>query len=148
MPSTVRCSLERLVSAVRRREMGTDRCWIDAYGSKDGGASWFTLGRVGETGGRNGNPPALVRLVDGRLCCVYGRRDRRQMVARISVDEGRTWGAERVLRDDYVPVNDDADLGYPRLAQRTNGWLVAVYYWATHEAPQQHIAATTWDPDG
>jgi hypothetical protein len=147
MPSTVRCSAGRLVSALRRREMGTERCWIDAYGSEDDGASWSFLSRVGETGGHNGNPPALVRLGDGRLCCAYGRRDRRQIVARISVDEGRTWGAERVLRDDYLPVDGDADLGYPRMAQRADGSLVTLYYWATERAPDQHIAATIWHPD-
>jgi hypothetical protein len=145
MPSTVRCSVGRLVTAVRRREMGTERCWIDAYGSDDAGQSWSFLSQVGETGGHNGNPPALVRLGDGRLCCAYGRRDRRQMVARVSRDEGRSWGEERVLRDDYMPVQDDADLGYPRIAQRADGRLIAVYYWATRERPQQHIAATIWD---
>jgi hypothetical protein len=148
MPSTARCSAKRLVSAVRRREMGTDRCWIDAYGSVDSGASWAFLCRVGETGGQNGNPPALVRLRDGRLCCAYGRRDRRQIVARCSQDEGRSWGEERVLRADYMPVNDDADLGYPRMAQRADGRMVAVYYWATRKVPEQHIAATIWDVDG
>jgi hypothetical protein len=147
MPSTVRCAPGHLISALRRRQMGTHRCWIDAYDSGDGGASWSFLSRVGETGGHNGNPPALVRLQDGRLVCVYGRRDRRLMVARASQDEGRSWGQERVLRDDYAPVEDDADLGYPRLAERADGRLVAVYYWATHETPQQHIAATIWDPN-
>ena len=148
MPSTVRVPPGCLVTAARRREMGTERCWIDAYGSEDGGQSWSFLSRVGETGGHNGNPPALVRLRDGRLCCAYGRRDRRQIVARASGDEGRSWGVERVLRDDYMPVNDDADLGYPRIAQRSDGRLVVLYYWATREVPQQHIAATIWDVGG
>jgi hypothetical protein len=147
MPSTVRCAPGRLVSALRRRQMGTDLCWIDAYGSEDGGASWSLLDRVGETGGHNGNPPALARLRDGRLCCVYGRRDLRQLVARISTDEGRSWGRERVLRQDYHPVNNDADLGYPRVAQRADGRLVTVYYWATVDVPTQHIATTIWDVD-
>jgi hypothetical protein len=147
MPSTVRCAPGRLVSAVRRREMGTERCWIDVYGSDDAGAKWSFLSKMGETGGQNGNPPALIRLYDGRLCCAYGRRDRRQMVARLSADEGRSWGEERVLRDDYQPVNDDADLGYPRMAQRADGRVVTIYYWATRDLPEQHIAATIWDPD-
>jgi hypothetical protein len=145
MPSTVPCAPGRLVSAVRRRDMGTDRCWIDAYGSDDAGASWSFLSKVGQTGGQNGNPPALIRLNDGRLCCAYGRRDRRQMVARLSTDKGRSWGEERVLRDDYQLVNDDADLGYPRMAQRADGRIVTIYYWATEDAPQQHIEATIWN---
>lgn len=147
MPSTVRVSPGRLVAALRRRDMAGDRaCWIDAYMSDDDGASWAFLSRIGETGMANGNPPALARLKDGRLCCVYGQRDRRQMIARFSEDEGTSWGEERVLRDDYASVQADQDLGYPRLLQRTDGRLVAMYYWATEARPHQHIAATIWDP--
>ena len=61
--------------------MRGDQGWIDAYRSTDDGASWSFLSRVGETGGWNGNPPALARLRDGRLCCAYGNRSRRQMLA-------------------------------------------------------------------
>jgi hypothetical protein len=147
MPSTVRCSANTLVSAVRRRQMGTDRCWIDAYVSTDDGASWSCLGKVGDTGAENGNPPALASLRDGRLCCVYGNRTRRQMLARISADEGRTWGDELVVRAGFESLDEDADFGYPRLAQRADGQLVAAYYWATREHPQQHIAVTVWHPD-
>ncbi|MBN1584158.1 MAG: exo-alpha-sialidase [Anaerolineae bacterium] len=147
MPSTVRCSADRLVSVLRRRDMDSEgACWIDAYASGDDGASWAFLSRIGESGAHNGNPPALARLKDGRLCCVYGQRDRRQMIARISRDEGATWGEAVVLRDDYASVQADQDLGYPRLVQRADGCLVAIYYWATRELPQQHIAATIWDP--
>ena len=148
MPSTVRCAARALVSAVRRRDMRTDRGWIDAYGSTDDGQSWSFLSRVGETGGWNGNPPALARLHDGRLCCVYGNRTRRHMIARFSADEGRSWGEEGVLRADFCPVDGEPDLGYPRLAQRADGCLVAIYYWATRDHPQQHIAATLWHPRG
>ena len=146
MPSTVRCPPNKLVSAVRRREMGTDRCWVDAYVSADGGSSWSFLSKVGDTGGENGNPPALARLRDGRLCCAYGNRTRRQMLARLSADEGRAWGDEIVLRDGFASLDEDADFGYPRLAQRADGSLLAAYYWATREHPQQHIAVTLWDP--
>lgn len=148
MPSTVRCAPQELVSAVRRRDMRAREGWIDAYGSTDNGSSWSFLNRVGDAGGWNGNPPALARLHDGRLCCVYGNRTRRQMVARFSRDTGRTWGAARVLRDDFFSVDGEPDLGYPRLVQRADGWLIAVYYWAAQEHPQQHIAATMWLPDG
>jgi hypothetical protein len=40
MSSTVRCSDSKLVSSVRRREKGTNRCWIDAYVSEDNGNTW------------------------------------------------------------------------------------------------------------
>jgi hypothetical protein len=126
--------------------MGGDECWIDAYASNDEGREWAFLSRVGETGAHNGNPPALTRLADGRLCCVYGQRDRRQMIARYSRDEGASWSEELVLRDDYASLQDDQDLGYGRLFQRSDGCLVATYYWATKDRPHQHIAATIWAP--
>lgn len=150
MPSTVICTSGELVSVVRRREPDTDdRCWIDAYSSVDGGRSWTFSGKVADTGGWNGNPPALARLDDGRLCCVFGQRDTCRMVARYSDDAGRTWGGDIVLRDDFQRDEyGDPDLGYPRLIRRADGLLIAVYYWATRGAPHQHIAATVWAPDG
>jgi hypothetical protein len=146
MPSTVRLPSHRLVSAMRRRQMGTDEGWIDAYGSHDQGQNWQFLSRVGETGKDNGNPPALALLGDGRLCCVYGQRTTRQLLARFSADRGLTWSEPQVLRDDYHSLEDDADLGYPRLCQRSDGALVAIYYWACQAHPYQHIAATRWKP--
>jgi hypothetical protein len=147
MPSVARCSDTTLVAAVRRRAVPADDCWIDAYISEDQARSWSFAGRLGDTGPWNGNPPALVRLNDGRLCCVFGDRARRCMVARFSADMGRTWEVETILRDDFQPDRfDDPDLGYPQFFQRSDGRLLAIYYWATEELPHQHIAATLWDP--
>ena len=145
MPSTVRISSTKLVSALRRKYPDQ---WVDVFVSNDNARSWQFLSKVADTGGWNGNPPALVRLKDGRLCCVFGNRSKRQIIARLSEDQGKTWGAEIVLRDDFqVDKFNDPDLGYPRLVQRPDGKLVAMYYWATPQHPHQHIAATIWDPD-
>jgi hypothetical protein len=38
------------------------------------------------------------------------------------------------------------DLGYCRLVQNANGEIVAIYYWASPENTQQHIAASIWLP--
>ena len=122
--------------------MNADACWIDAYVSQDQGQHWAFLSRVGETGIENGNPPALARLKDGRLCCVYGCRTRRKIFARFSGNEASHWDAEIPLRDDFSALDEDADFGYPRLVQRRDGKLVAMYYWATRRIPQQHIAVT------
>jgi hypothetical protein len=146
MPSSVRLSPTHLVSAIRRRQMGTEQCWLDAYVSQDQGQCWRFLSRIGDTGGDNGNPPALVALQDGRLCCVYGQRSARQLLARFSHDAGATWSEPQVLRADYHSWEEDADLGYPRLCQRQDGMLVAIYYWASPAHPCQHIAATLWMP--
>ena len=100
-----------------------------------------------QTGTANGNPPALVRLEDGRLCCAFGERNQRRRIARFSEDEASTWGDDQVLRDDFMADrHDDPDLGYPRLTQRADGQLLAVYYRATWEWPQQHIAAPILSP--
>lgn len=148
MPATVRVSDTELVTAIRRRTMDPGAGWVDAYVSEDAGASWSFLSRVGETGGSNGNPPALARLADGRLFCAYGNRDRREIVGRFSHDDGATWEPELVLRDDYHADSFDEanDLGYPRVTQNADGKLVATYYWTTAERPHTHIAATIWDP--
>jgi hypothetical protein len=147
MPATVRYPRGGLVTAIRRRDPERQICWIDAFRSEDRGLSWAPAGRVAETGPANGNPPALVVLEDGRLCCVYGERGSRRLMARYSKDGGQRWEGDQVLRADFHPDrHDDPDLGYPRLAQRADGQLLAVYYWATPKLPHQHIAATIWTP--
>jgi hypothetical protein len=147
MPSTVRIGAAGLVTCVRRKDRNS--YWIEAYRSKDNGASWSSLGQVDGTGDNNGNPAALLRLPNGYLVCVYGVRQRRgtsRISAKVSADDGRTWSAESRLRDDFVGPDafGDTDLGYPRAFVRPDGNVVAVYYWATAERPEQHIAATVF----
>lgn len=145
MPATV--GGDRLFAAVRVRKADADANRIDGYASTDGGATWARTGTVGETGAANGNPPALIRLRDGRLVCAYGDRTRHKLFARLSGDNGKTWGAEVVLRADPEPdALGDVDLGYPRLFERPDGAVVCVYYWASKDRPTHHIAATTWPP--
>ena len=150
MPSTVRGSKGQLISAMRRRhdihkeDKTIPECWIDVYQSQDAGRSWQFLSKAADTGDWNGNPPSLVRLQNGRLCLAYGyRKPPFGIRARLSDDEGLTWGEEINLRDD----GRTWDLGYPRMVQRADGKLVTIYYFTTRENPQQHIAATIWDPD-
>jgi hypothetical protein len=147
MPAPVRLSQSQLVVALRRKSATEN--WIDGFASTDDGATWSFLSRIGKTedGNRhNGNPPALIRLADGRLCCAFGNRSRRQIVVTLSEDGGATWGPQRVLRDDFRSANGGPDLGYCRLFQRTDGQLITVYFWCTPERPQTHIAATIWEP--
>jgi hypothetical protein len=146
MPAPVRLDGGRLAAALRRKSATEN--WIDLYRSKDHGASWSWLSKVGNTeaGNRfNGNPPALVRLRDGRLCCAYGNRSDRQIAARVSEDGGETWGPVQVLREDFQSVNGWPDLGYCRLFQRSDGRLTVVYFWCSPERPQTHIEATVFD---
>ncbi|MBA4062163.1 MAG: hypothetical protein C0501_00330 [Isosphaera sp.] len=147
MPSTVARKDGTLVTAVRVRQAGGEDCWVDAYTSADKGKTWSRLGKVGDTGRHNGNPPALAELADGRLCCAYGDRSRQKLFARVSADGGRTWRAEVVLRDEYQPDPlGDVDFGYPRMFRRPDGDLTVVYYWADADRPTGYIAATSWTP--
>lgn len=147
MPSTVQLSDTKFLLTFRK--INTDKSkmesTIDAYASEDRCRSWSYRSTVKEIR-TNSNPPALVRLDDGRLCCIYGDRDTGKMCGKYSADEGATWGEEFVIRESYQSVDEWADMGYPRLIQRTDGKLVAMYYWASPELPQQYIAASIWTP--
>jgi hypothetical protein len=141
MPSPVRISHNKIVVALRRKN-NEEVCWVDCYSSENNGQSWEFLSKVGDTRGSNGNPPAMIRMADGRLCCVFGNRDRRVMLAMYSEDEGKTWGMEQVLREGLKSINGCADLGYPRLFQRLDGKMVVVYFWCSPEKPETHLEAT------
>jgi len=153
MSSSVRLSETQLVSAIRRRAVPDDVCWIDLYASNDNGSTWSFRSKVTHVDDQhNGNPPALAVLDDGRLCCVYGNRNSRKMYARFSADQGVTWGDPVVFRDDFYPqepmTNYAPDFGYPRLVKRPDGKLVALYYWQTYDYFMQNtsgIEATIWN---
>lgn len=146
MPAPARISETTLLVAVRRKSR--EHNWIDCYISEDDGASWRFRSKLGDTedgNNHNGNPPALIRMEDGRLCGVYGNRSREHMLARFSDDGGLNWSAPYILRDGFRSVNGYPDLGYPRLFQRTDGRLVATYFWCSPERPQTHVASTIFD---
>jgi hypothetical protein len=149
MPAVGRLPDGTIIAALRRRDVANDRwntsisCWVDCYSSKDNGRSWSFTSRVGDTGLVNGNPPGLTVLTDGRVVCAYGDRTRGKMFARVSSDGGMNWGAEIVLRDDFQPDKfNDMDLGYPQLTTNHRGEVVSLYYWATRELFEHHIAGT------
>ncbi|MHC4464130.1 MAG: sialidase family protein, partial [Planctomycetota bacterium] len=85
MPSTVRISKRKLVTALRRKYPDQ---WVDVFVSNNNGKSWKFLSKVADTGRWNGNPPALARLKDGRLCCVFGNRSKKAIIAKYSSDDG------------------------------------------------------------
>ena len=140
MPSTVRVGPRSLVTTVRCR-LG-DASWIDAHASDDDGSSWRHLGRPAPDTGE-GNPPALLRLRDGRLCLTYGRRAAPfSMLARFSQDGGRTWSEPFTLRGDGA----GRDIGYPRSVERPDGKVVTIYYFTARDDIDRTIQATIWDP--
>lgn len=135
MPSSLRLGPKTLLSTVRHRK------FIAAWRSEDDGVSWTQLSQpVDDTGG--GNPPALVKLRDGRLVLTYGFRNKPYSIrARISKDQGKTWGPDVMLRDD----GGAWDLGYTRTVQRKDGKLVTVYYYNTNAGAERFIGATIWE---
>ena len=147
MPSTVRLSASEIRTAVRCRDGGNSvqpaRCWIDLFASSDNGLSFRHLSTPIADTGRGGNPPALIRLDDGRLCLTYGYRAEPYGIrAQLSEDGGATWGDQIVLRDDA----GNHDLGYPRSIQRPDGAVVTVYYYNDQADRERYVAATIWYP--
>lgn len=147
MPSSVRLSPDCILTVVRCRaganDGGRNHCWIDLYRSQDNGASFAHLSTPVTDLGLSGNPPALLRLDDGRLCLSYGyRAEPYGMRAVISEDEGVTWSEPIHLRDD----GGNHDLGYPRAVQRADGAVVTIYYFNDHADSERYLAATIWRP--
>lgn len=90
--------------------------------SDDGGRTWSTAQPLGF----HGSPPHVIRHSSGMLVAVYGHRQppfgQRAM---ISADEGASWDAGYVLRDDGP---EDQDLGYPASVELPDASLFTVYY--------------------
>jgi hypothetical protein len=142
MSSSVRLSPTRILTAIRRKEGPSH--FIDAWVSSDNGLTWNFLNKPAEsTGGSVGNPPSMIKLKDGRLAITYGFRSEPYGIrARLSNDDGETWGDEINLRGD----GGWWDLGYPRTVQRPDGKIVTVYYFNDQKDQERYIAATIWDP--
>ena len=147
MPSSVRLDERTILTAircsVREGEFEEVPTWIDLYRSTDNGANFHHLTRPVPNAGSGGNPPALTKLHDGRVCLVYGHRAAPFGIqARLSEDGGQSWGEVIYLRTDGAC----SDLGYPRTVQRPDGTLVTTYYFNDHPDTERYIAATLWRP--
>ncbi len=142
MPSSVRIADNELYTTLRERE--GNFTWISAWRSVDNGMTWTKEETPVDDCGE-GNPPMLNKLNDGRLCLTYGFRSFPFSIrARISTDNGKTWGPQIVLRDDGA----DRDIGYVRSVQRPDGKMVTTYYINDEETgPERYIGATIWDPN-
>ncbi len=128
-----------------RCQMDARNAWPEIFESSDGGRSWRFVSRLSDWGG----PTDLTLLEDGRLLAVYGYRVPPFGIrARISEDDGVTWGPELILRAD----GGSWDLGYPRTALLGGGKVISVYYFNRADDKIQldggvrHIAATIFEP--
>src|SRR5437867_1661955 len=141
MPSTLRLSKTRLLTTVRVKDEPRNR--IEAYISDDDGSTWRYRSSAGDTGEFSGNPPMLLKLRDGRLCVTYGHRAKPYSIrARLSHDEGKTWGEVVTIRDGGAAW----DLGYVRSAERPDGKIATVYYFNDGPHNERFIEAAIWQP--
>src|SRR5690606_6805639 len=135
----------RILCSVRCQRDPTSVFWTEVFESADGGRTWSFLSRVNDWGA----PGDLVRMADGRIACVYGyRMPPFGIRARVSEDDGATWGRELILRDD----GGSWDVGYPRVVEQQPGRLLTTYYMNCRNDPIQanggvrHIAWTLFEP--
>lgn len=116
---------------------------LDLLASDDDGATWAECGAL--TLGAQ-HPGHLLRLDDGRVLLTYGIRNRGLygVGARLSEDDGLTWGAPRVL----AALEGSTDGGYPSTVQVEGGTLVTAYY--SNGIPwhqRYHMGVVRWRPD-
>jgi hypothetical protein len=105
--------------------------------SKDGGRTWSEPHSIGVWG----LPSHLLRLRDGRLLMTYGhRRKPYGNQARISTDNGLSWGEAMILSGDGV----GGDLGYPSTVELPDGTLLTVWYEKMAEPPLAVLRQATW----
>lgn len=112
----------------------------DLFRSDDDGATWQGPQRVTE---RNEINAHLTHLKDGRLLLSYGNRVKGQfgVLAKLSGDEGRTWGTPVRLGHSLA-----GDCGYPSSVQRADGKIVTAFYSASVENHERyHMGVTIWE---
>ena len=106
--------------------------------SHDGGKTWT----MAEDMGIHGSPPHILKHSSGAWVMVYGwRHPGYGQRAKISLDEGKTWGEELILRDD----GPDGDLGYPCSVELEDGSIFTVYYQKAAAGEKTSILWTKWN---
>ncbi len=114
---------------------------VELFRSDDDGTTWTGPQRVTAKNEINAH---LVRLKDGRLLLSYGNRIKDQfgVLAKLSSDEGKTWGAPIRLAHTL-----DGDCGYPSSVQRADGKIVTAYYARrSTELDRYQMGVVIWEP--
>jgi len=105
--------------------------------SHDGGKTWSVPHSIGVWG----LPSHLLRLRDGRLLMSYGhRRKPFGNQARLSTDNGKTWGAEMILSGD----GSHGDLGYPSTVELEDGFFLTIWYEALQKGENAVLRQARW----
>ena len=120
-PNAVELTDGTIIGMIRYH--GPDHCMRQAV-SKDGGRTWTPMAATT----LKGLPPHMVRLADGKLVAVYGRRLADPgfgEFAAISDDGGATWDSANEI---CLAPSHNGDLGYPSTCLLPDGSLLTVYY--------------------
>ncbi len=120
-PSVIATKSDRLLVMSREEVTG----YIYQSESLDGGYTWSPAKQLPYWG----YPAHCIRLMDGRILIVYGRRKLPYGIrATVSEDEGRSWGDEIIIRDGLADSNRGLNLGYPSVIEYAPGMLFTAYY--------------------
>lgn len=124
-----------------------DGAWLAAIRGKattlcrstDDGLTWENTGDVTQ---ERQYPAHLLRLNDDRILLTYGDRRKGSLGvgARISPDEGRSWGAPL-----HLASMPESDGGYPASLQRVDGQILTLFY--AKAADSYAARALIWDPE-
>lgn len=134
-PHAVVLKSGRILVGLRGQGKNDFSIWT-AY-SDDGGKSFSAWKNLGF----HGSPPHFMQHSSGVVVLSYGyRRSAFGQRARISTDNGETWGEEFILREDGL----DWDLGYPATTECSDGSLITVYYQKLPAARHPGIYYTKW----
>lgn len=147
-PHAVETADGRLVAQIRYH--GKDGCLWQSE-SAGNGTTWSVARQTGLAG----LPPHLLRLRDGKLVSVYGRRfDPYGEYACLSDDHGRTWDVAHEIKLAGAPGlgrlrpggagHRDGDLGYPASGELPDGSILTVYYQPEQEGEKPCLMATRW----
>ncbi len=110
--------------------------WTLQSESADGGKTWSEPHPI-----CFGLPSHLLRLRDGRLVMTYGhRRAPFGNQARISGDNGKSWGEAIILSGDGL----GGDLGYPSTVELADGSLLTVWYETMKEPKLAVLRQAKW----
>ena len=115
--------------AVTRRSTGGNNSDLELLISENKGKTWKVPDNMVGWGitGYLEHPGHLLKLNDGRILLTYGIRwSERGIGARISNDEGRTWGPPMIVFQYGYEMKDWG--GYPSSVQLEDGTIVTVYY--------------------
>jgi sialidase-1 len=130
----------QLIVQIRNHNSNSNRETLQCE-STDGGQSWSVPRSIGVWG----LPSFLLRLRDGRLLMSYGhRRKPFGNMARISADQGASWGEPLAISEDGI----GGDLGYPSTVELGDGSLLTVWYEKMKGSSQAVLRQAQWSIDG